>query len=316
MSRPRLILHAGLHKTGTTALQQFAARNRERLRERGLWYPTYEPVRRGPCGAHNLLAHSFACTRKSAKFSSGEIKQLVGYWHGHIGNDSLFLSAEALCRHVIPDAGPDWVEQRLRYLERVASAFSDFDVEVVFVLRRQDQFVHSAYLENIMKATRLASLSFPEFRKVFEQGNLRYEDNLNVFVRVFDRVHVMLYEDLQTDGHLCANFLRNLGFDADDLPEPGKIRESFTIDQARVKRVLLPIVVSRGVNNRVNALLRTSMVSRLSERLLRNAGIDFWEDDLVRRQWQQVYEKENERIRHRFFPGNSTLFTNDNRQVW
>lgn len=314
MSRPHLILHAGLHKTGTTALQRFAASHRERLRERGLWYPTYEPVRQTPCGAHNLLAHSLGCTRKAARFSPTEIRQLVSHWHDRADNRSLLVSAEAFCRHVTPGAGPDWIEQRVCYLERVASALSDFDVEIVLVLRRQDQFVHSAYLENIMKATRLASLSFPEFRKVFEQGTLRYADNLEAFARVFDRVHVMRYDELKDDGRLCGNSLHKLGVDVHDLPEPGRIRESLTVDQARIKRALLPIVLSRGVNNRINALVRTPMVSRLSRGLSSNKRIDFWESDLVRRQWQQSYDAENKRILARFLPGHATLFASDDRR--
>ena len=123
---------------------------------------------------------------------------------------------------------------------------SGFDVGLVFVLCRSDRLVHSAYPENIMKATHLASLLFPECREVFERGNLGYGDNRNVFVRVFDRVRVVVYDNLQTDGSLGANFLRRLGFDIHYLPEPGKIRESFTIDQARGKRALLLIVMSRG----------------------------------------------------------------------
>jgi len=41
-----LIVHIGSHKTGTTAIQRFAASHRATLRERGLWYPSYEEIGR------------------------------------------------------------------------------------------------------------------------------------------------------------------------------------------------------------------------------------------------------------------------------
>lgn len=39
MSKPRLIIHPGFHKSGTTALQESFALNRSLLRERGILYP-------------------------------------------------------------------------------------------------------------------------------------------------------------------------------------------------------------------------------------------------------------------------------------
>jgi hypothetical protein len=37
--KPKLLLHVGPHKTGSTAIQQFCERNRDRLAQAGFWYP-------------------------------------------------------------------------------------------------------------------------------------------------------------------------------------------------------------------------------------------------------------------------------------
>ena len=37
--RPVIIVHLGMHKTGTTSIQHFLARHRRRLREAGILYP-------------------------------------------------------------------------------------------------------------------------------------------------------------------------------------------------------------------------------------------------------------------------------------
>lgn len=110
MGRPRLLLHAGLHKTGTTAIQRFASANRRILRERGLLYPTFQPIREEQCEAHNRLAHSFASVGKSRTFSDEHIARLCGYWCDHAGRDTVFLSAEAFCRHVLLATGAEWIE--------------------------------------------------------------------------------------------------------------------------------------------------------------------------------------------------------------
>lgn len=196
-------------------------------------------------------------------------------------------------------------------MQRVTSALCDFDVEIVLVLRRQDEFVHSPYIENIMKATPISFLSFPQFREEFEQRSLRFEDNLNVFLEVFGRMHVMLYDELRSDGRLCANFMRRISFDVDDLPEPGMVRESLTVGQARLKRALLPLVISRRVNNGINTLVRSSMLARMTERLESDSATGFWKSVRARRKWQQRYDAENERIRERFFPGRAELFASE-----
>jgi hypothetical protein len=50
----RVLLHAGLHKTGTTALQQFLCAAAERLRARGVLYPAAGRSRDWPEGHHNI----------------------------------------------------------------------------------------------------------------------------------------------------------------------------------------------------------------------------------------------------------------------
>lgn len=306
--RPRLLLHAGLHKTGTTALQEFASTNRVLMREHGLWYPDYQPVRAESWNSHNRLAHSLAATGKSGNLSREEIGRLVSGWKNNAGGDTVLVSAEALSRHVVAMPDGDWVAQRLRFLEQVAHTFSGFAIEVVLVLRRQDRFVHSAYLENIMKATRTAALPFPQFREEFERRSLRYEDNLDAFERAFGTVHVMVYEDLLRDGRMCRNFFEALGFPVGDLAEPGPVRSSLTVSQARVKRFLRPIVFSRRMNRGVNAMVRSTPATFMARHLVPESAYGFWESETARRQWQRRYDRENERIRHRFLPQRTELF--------
>lgn len=311
MSGPRLLLHAGLHKTGTTAIQAFAAGNRDALEACGAWYPTFEPV--GPVDneSHNRLAHSIAGTGKSGSFGDAEVHRLLKHWRDECGESRLVISAEALSRHVDPAGGSDWKSQRKAYLDRVASALADFEVEVVLVLRPQAEFVHSAYLENVMKASRRGSWSFARFREYLAERHLRYEDNLDAFDRAFGNVRVLVYDDLVQSGAFCSAFFEALGFTVEGLKEPGRIRRSLSARQARIKRALLPIIFTRGQNRWINAVLRKPAVTSLADRVLDDCGTGLWESSSVHREWQRRYEDENERIRARFRPDRATLFPPD-----
>lgn len=311
MNRPRLLLHAGLHKTGTTAIQAFAAGNRDALKSFGAWYPTFEPVGPTDNESHNRLAHSIAGTGKSGSFDDVEVHRLLEHWRARCGEARLVVSAEALSRHVDPAGGSDWKSRRSAYLGRVSNALAQFEVDVVLVLRRQAEFVHSAYLENIMKGSRRGSWSFARFRDYLAERHLRYEDNLDAFRHAFGNVRVLIYDDLVQSGAFCAGFFAALGFEIERLEEPGRVRRSLSARQARIKRALLPMIVARGQNRWLNAALRKPAVTRLAERMLEDRGIGLWESVSVRRDWQRRYESENERIRARFCPERATLFPID-----
>src|SRR4051794_26074710 len=52
LSDGAILVHIGMHKTGTTAMQTLFAANRDRLRELGVLYPGQRPD-------HHLVARSF-----------------------------------------------------------------------------------------------------------------------------------------------------------------------------------------------------------------------------------------------------------------
>lgn len=306
--RPRLILHAGLHKTGTTAIQSFAGCNRDELRRRGIWYPTHEPVRDIRQDSHNRLAHSLARTGKSGLLSDQEIHSLARHWRENVRNEVVLLSAEAASRHLLGNPETSWFDRRVEYLRQVSNALSDFDVEVVVVLRRQDQYLHSTYLEHIMKMNREASLSFDDFRSHLESLHLQYEKNLDAFESCFDRIRVLIYDDLRVDGRMCSNFFSEFGIDVSDLPDPGIVRRSLSPPQARAKRAIRMLILTKGINRQVNRLFGSAAGRWLADQVVSDSGCGFWRSVDARERWQRRYDVENERIRRRFLPGRSGLF--------
>lgn len=115
-----ILIHAGIHRTGTTSLQEFLADNRAPLMARGISYP-------GDTRNHQSLAWSL-------KRGAGreEIRSLI---ESQDGAETVVLSAEDFCIHT-----------DLRWLEEISQIYQ---TQVVFYLRRQDHWLMSWYNQHI-----------------------------------------------------------------------------------------------------------------------------------------------------------------------
>src|SRR5688572_23218702 len=157
--KPKLLLHVGSHKTGTTSIQDALAANRDWLEQNGIYYPNPKPFFFRKTDAHHDLAHALA---------GGSARQLTGArrFRSHLLEassqyDRILLSAEPFYRHVVSQTDndrdiaaemdgemlteDDLLRRRREYVARVAEYFEDFDVEIILFLRRPDNFVESLY---------------------------------------------------------------------------------------------------------------------------------------------------------------------------
>ena len=153
----RLILHAGSHKTGTTAIQTFAMSNRAALAERGWIYPGLAPFADdGKHAAHPVRARARPSSAKScSRHATRGGCRAAGRAQAKAAGVDVFVSAEPLYRHVLPRKGPrDWLSGRRAYLGRLAKVLAPFEVEPVLVFRRPDDFVRALYQENVFKKDR------------------------------------------------------------------------------------------------------------------------------------------------------------------
>lgn len=141
----RLILHAGTHKTGTTSIQHFVHRHRERLGERGLYYPpSYTKSELAP--DHHRLVRAFVDGPSAGADSLVDSLQAETPPGG-----AVLLSSESLYRDVhgchswTGYSRPDAWQRRERYLRDLASMLGDFDVTFVIFFRRVDEYAESLY---------------------------------------------------------------------------------------------------------------------------------------------------------------------------
>jgi hypothetical protein len=116
-----VVIHAGIHRTGTTSLQLFLEGNRSALRERGILYP-------GETRNHQPLAWSLKRNPKDTT----EIRKFLD---SDPDTKTVLLSAEDFCIHT-----------DLRWLKEIAGTCK---TQAVFNLRRQDHWLMSWYNQHV-----------------------------------------------------------------------------------------------------------------------------------------------------------------------
>ena len=185
-----LILHAGPHKTGSTALQAFLFRNRLRLKDNGLLYPE-SGLRQ--FGHHDLI--KFLLGRPN-DFSLPSFEQ-----------DLEFAGQIVLSSEDIMHLGP-------QELSRLKSLLRSREAKIVYYLRRLCDLWPSHWKEMIKHGE---SLSFPEYLAfACHAAESSHNPAVDQFLqldrlrRAFgsDAIRIVGYDFLRlSGGHIATDFL-------------------------------------------------------------------------------------------------------------
>ena len=142
--RMRIVLHLGMPKTGTSALQQYMALNRFQLWDRGVCYPLSgiqtetQPERRHRTAGHSAVLGEIVDGRKSRLFTRLLVELDDAYDRGCC---CTFLSAEMVLSPLV------W--HGYAGLERIRRAFKFADLEVVAFRREPRAWAEAYYRERI-----------------------------------------------------------------------------------------------------------------------------------------------------------------------
>lgn len=152
--KPRLLLHIGMHKTGSTSIQRFFVRNRLLLRVLGIDYPEAYDARGKRLPKHNDLFHAIShekdhgCTHPQLGPSADLIDKLASRIEG---NRTTVISAEGLSG------------EHPAFSRAFAPLQGRFEIRVVCFLRRQDDWAQSFYKQMVQSREVRESRSFAEF---------------------------------------------------------------------------------------------------------------------------------------------------------
>ena len=225
MAKPRLLLHVGSHKTGTTTIQDALAGNRPWLEDHGVYYPNPKPYFFAKSDAHHDLAHALAAP-------GGPDSARVRKFRDHLveaarHHDRILLSAEPFFRHEIPseEHGREArLAKRRAYIARMADFFAPFDTEILLVLRRPDSFVESLYKNAVVSSPYTGGFDHYIRRGYFR---LDYPTRIELFRERFPTITLRSYESGLKAGIVPA-FFDMIGVPAPEIADDAHLRRSLT----------------------------------------------------------------------------------------
>jgi hypothetical protein len=338
MSRRRLILHIGQHKTGSKALQSFLAYHTQELQDREILYPCRDS------SSLDVWAYAvsqycfFALLRKEAMENCGDLPASARFWQeqkryaepfdsvrsflessvkraSRHGTETLLLSAEDLfdmhSAHEL-DFSMDRVRAATHRLARILDE-SGYDTTVVVYLRRQDHLLGAHYVQYIKGSDR-NDLDFASFAKAFEP-RLRLSEIVAQWAFAFgaSRIQVRRYEPSALPSGIVPDFLLHvLGFSvppnwATPPRHPEAVNSTPARDFVEFIRILNRKQAGGWPTFRREDVLEAALQDEDSHQ--RGKGISAWLPPGARRSLLAAHADGNAEIASRFLPGSAkTLF--------
>ncbi|WP_144213662.1 hypothetical protein [Shewanella donghaensis] len=186
-----LYIHVGAGKTGTTAIQDFLYLNKSLLSDKGIYIPEEGNIHSDGSIAHHKLsawgAHRstdvWPLWKSIASSKSKKILLTSEYFHSRISakDGSLFF-------------------------EKINTLFSNFNIKIIFYIRRQDQWIQSVYEQWVKSGSLRTGQTIEEFVDAYK-NNL--PDQLLKFSSVFgkENIIVRVFEKSQfKDGNIFSDF--------------------------------------------------------------------------------------------------------------
>ena len=309
----RLILHIGTHKTGTTSIQKYCAGNRAALRAQGLWYPDYDLIGMEGHYAHHHLVNALAGLPTSRGLSDDAFAFFARLRARAQKDETVLISAEPFWRHVAPpvalleneydaDGGADtYWSRRHAFVERVREAAGD--AEIVVVLRRQDDCAVSMFKERV-KGTSYCD-PFESFVTAFAH-RFAYFDQVAVWKAFFDRVRVLVYDDLMAGNDLVSEFFQALEIPIQVVGAAGRRNPALGNDLIEFKRRLNATGLGEDA---LYEIAETLQRADFAQGLDLDHGSSLWRDAGARSEFMALFEDQNARLLETSFPaGRVRLF--------
>lgn len=206
----KILLHIGWLKTGSTAIQQFLHANRDAILQRtGILYPG--------AGVHTVAHHLAAWSLQ---------EPLAHAWAKEIGFKStpeevfgeIFREAQQARAKSLIVSSEVFCQTSFYRISRLAGMLAGHEVRVIAYLRRQDDYVESAYKQVVRGHVRFAK-KFQHFAaKQLSHGRLDYEGRFLEWETQFPGVAITIrpYErERFPDRNVVLDFLRVAGIPAD-----------------------------------------------------------------------------------------------------
>lgn len=202
MTKPRLILHIGSQRAGSSSLQRSLRDARDALLGAGILYASLER------GSHPFkhLSVSRAALSSDAAVQQAERDALLAEFNAS-GAHTLILSEESLW-------GADHA-----CLSFFAPLKAHFQLDVVAFLRRPDFYIESLYNQALRAVRDGEQRPIDQYwREPAVRSRIEYHRILGEWRQVADQVHAIELGQTPEQTGLVASFFQRLGLSMDPLP--------------------------------------------------------------------------------------------------
>ncbi|RTM07398.1 MAG: hypothetical protein EKK31_11585 [Hyphomicrobiales bacterium] len=181
----KIVIHCGLHKTGSSYLQQLFLANRNELKRKSVYYPEFRNPDAAAMhkGNHSIVAVSYDKNRSAEE-------NLSSFFDLNSDCDTLLISGEEFSR----------VNDVSGFLSGLKQFAPDADIRLVFYLRRYDHMIESVYSETV-KYSLTGDISRAEYQLDYGAILAPFIDAVGlkqITVRPYNRA-LWYDEDLATD---------------------------------------------------------------------------------------------------------------------
>lgn len=217
----KIYIHVGAGKTGTSALQAFLYENRSVLKGMGVEIPEEGSLVRGNLIAHHPLSGHLITSEEEALTMWRDLAKS--------GHEVSIVSSENMHSKISSGGG-------IKFFESVREILSEYDVKIVFYIRRHSQWLQSAYAQWVKGQSE--NRSFEVFAKWYPK---KAPQQILDFSKVFGISNVIVrpYERCQFHGgDIFKDFMNASGIDWNEkftLPK-GNPNPRFSIIALELKR--------------------------------------------------------------------------------
>jgi hypothetical protein len=195
-----LVLHIGLHKTATSFIQNLLSTRRYDLLRQGVLYPTT-----GAIDAVAVSTRTGAQSGHASYFWAKDRQELVS---------QLLSELPATASTVLLSSEDFSLPRRVQFVEKLLGDFSAFGtIEVVLVVRRQDEWVESYYKQFVDQYGNFETRSFDEFLRQAGPRLLDFHSRFSPWRELVgpDAFHVLSYDDLPGGAAIYRRILETAG---------------------------------------------------------------------------------------------------------
>lgn len=282
-----LFIHAGMHKTGTTALQHFLHFNRDILAENGLYYPLAGvPDRRANWGHHDIMD----VLNKSADRSLlSDLRQEC------VKQPQIVLSSERFYGFKNPEIFTPLLRR-----------FRKWTPKIVIYLRQQDRYVEAIYRQNV-KANGMQDDILTFAKRIHRRLDFLALVNRLAEITGPEGVIVRPYEKSALAGDICTDFFQTIGHSIPDQAQRPKATKNPGLSREGIRLMIEANVKFAGKSDRL-AEMRKALLSEHPAKTHENPDLL---PDEIRAEMRERYRADNSEIAARFLPERGYLFESD-----